>query len=55
MLMQPRRWGRWVLLAIVAVFVFKSPDQAAHVADGAWSLISHAADAVSRFASGLNL
>lgn len=51
---QPRKWGRYVLLAIVAVFVFKSPAQAAHMADGAWSLISQGADAVSRFASALH-
>jgi hypothetical protein len=52
-MMQPRRWGRWVLLAIVVVFIFKNPGQAAHMAHSAWSLIGQAADSVSRFASGL--
>ena len=52
-MMQPRRWGRWVVLAIAVVFVVKNPDQAAHMAHSAWSLIGQAADSFSRFASGL--
>lgn len=52
--MQPRKWGRWVLLAIAAVFLFKNPTQAAHMADGLWGLVTHGASALAAFAAGLH-
>ncbi len=53
--MQPKKWGRWVVLAIVLVFIFKNPTQAAGMANQAQHLVSQGADAISRFVSGLHL
>jgi hypothetical protein len=55
MLMQPRRFGRWVVLAIVVIFVFKAPDQAAHLAQQLWGLSGQAIGSLARFVTDLRL
>jgi hypothetical protein len=55
MFVQPKKYGRYVLLVVVLIFVFKSPEQAAQLANRGADLLVEGADAVSRFASGLDL
>jgi hypothetical protein len=43
---QPKKYGSYVVGLVLAVFVFKNPEQAAH-------FINQAFDAVSRFANAL--
>lgn len=54
MLTQPKKWPKYIALAIVAVFVFKSPDSAAHLVNHAGGLIGQGATAFSRFVSSLH-
>ncbi|MEV5747161.1 hypothetical protein AB0L00_05030 [Actinoallomurus sp. NPDC052308] len=55
MFSQPRKWPRYVLGAIVIVFVFKNPTAAAHMVNNLGGLISQGATALSQFASALHL
>jgi hypothetical protein len=55
MIMQPKKWPRYVVAAIVVIFVFKNPTTAAHMANNLSGLISQGAAALSRFASALHL
>lgn len=55
MIMQPKRWPRYVAAAVVLVFVFKNPTAAAHMANGLSGLISQGAAALARFASALHV
>ena len=54
MLTQPKKWPRYIVLAIVAWFVVQNPASAAHLANHAGELISQGADALGRFASALH-
>lgn len=51
---QPRKFGRYLVAAVFALFVFKNPVAAAHLCSHAGALISQGADAISKFASALN-
>ena len=48
MVTQPKKWPGVLAAIVVAIFVFKNPTEAAH-------LVNHAASAINRFTSGLNL
>ena len=52
---QPKKWPRYVAGAVIAVFVFKNPDTAAHLVNQLGGLISQGATALSRFASALHV
>jgi hypothetical protein len=52
---QPKKWPRYVVGAIVVVFVFKNPAAAAHLVNQLSGLVSQGANALSRFASALHL
>lgn len=51
---QPKKWPRYVVGAIVVVFVFKNPTAAAHMANNLVGLISQGAAALGKFASALH-
>jgi hypothetical protein len=53
MLPQPRKFGRYVVLVVFALFVFKNPTAAAHLVHQAGGLLSQGADALSKFAGAL--
>ncbi|MDL4777593.1 hypothetical protein [Actinomadura xylanilytica] len=52
---QPKKWPRYLVGAIVVLFVFKNPTAAAHLVSNLGALISQGADALSEFASALHL
>jgi hypothetical protein len=51
---QPRKFGRYIFLAVFALFVFKNPVAAAHLCSHAGQLLSQGADAISKFASAIH-
>ena len=54
MLTQTKKWPRYIVLAIVVVFVFKNPTSAAHLVNRASGAISQGANALGRFAGALH-
>jgi hypothetical protein len=52
---QPKKWPKYLGLAIVAIFVFKNPIAAAHMATHLAGVVSQGASALSKFASALHL
>jgi hypothetical protein len=50
---QPRKFGRYVVLAVFALFVFKNSTAAAHLVHTAGGLLSRGADALSKFAGAV--
>lgn len=54
MLTQPKKWPKYLVLAVVIVFVVKNPASAAHMVNHAGGLISQGANALGRFASALH-
>ena len=51
---QPKKWPRYVVGAIVLVFVVNEPVTAAHIAGHLTGLLSRGADALSQFATALH-
>jgi len=54
MLTQPKKWPKYLVLAVVVVFVFKNPASAAHLVNHASGMVSQGASALGRFASALH-
>jgi len=54
MLTQPKKWPKYLVLAMFVWFVFKNPTSAAHLVNNAGGLISQGANALGRFASALH-
>jgi hypothetical protein len=52
---QPKKWPQYVAGAVVAIFVVKNPESAAHLTNHLGGLVSQGADALSTFAAALNL
>lgn len=52
---QPKKWPRYLVGAIVVVFVFKNPAAAAHLVNHLSGLVSQGSAALSRFASALHV
>jgi hypothetical protein len=52
---QPKKWPRYVVGAIVVVFVVKNPAAAAQLVNHLGGLISQGATALSQFASALHV
>jgi hypothetical protein len=50
---QPKKYGRYILLAVFALFAFKNPTAAAHLVHTAGGLLSQGADALSKFAGAM--
>lgn len=50
---QPRKYGRYILMACFALFVFKNPVAAAHLCSNAGDLLAQGADAISKFATAI--
>ena len=53
MLPQPKKYGRYVVLAIALIFTFKNPEAASHVVHNGTGLLMQAADAAGKFANAL--
>jgi hypothetical protein len=49
MLVQPKKYGRYIALAIAVVFIYKNPVEAAHIAKWAGTVISGGANSLTRF------
>ena len=52
---QPKKWPQYVACAITLIFVVKNPTAAAHLTNHLGGLVSQGADALSTFATALNL
>jgi hypothetical protein len=48
---QPKKFGRYIVLAVIVLFIFKDPTGAAHLAHQGVGLISQGADAAGKFVS----
>lgn len=50
---QPRRYGWYLVLVVLALFVIKNPDAAGHLARQCGGLLSAAAGALSKLAGSI--
>ncbi|MBC6461468.1 hypothetical protein [Actinomadura sp. HBU206391] len=50
---QPKKYGRYVVLAIALLFTFKNPEAAAQMVTNGGDLLMQAADAAGKFANAL--
>jgi hypothetical protein len=50
---QPRRFGRYLILAVLVLFAIKNPEGAAHLARIGGGLVYQAAGALSKIAEAL--
>lgn len=50
---QPKKYGRYVVLAIAILFAFKNPEAAAHIVRNGSDLLMQAADAAGEFTDAL--
>lgn len=50
---QPKKYGRYIVLAVIVIFIWKNPVAAAHATQQGGALLSQAADALSKFAGAL--
>ncbi|GAA3961969.1 hypothetical protein GCM10023085_50530 [Actinomadura viridis] len=50
---QPKKYGRYVALAIFLLFAYKNPTAAAHMVEQAGGVLVNMADAAGKFAAAL--
>ncbi|XVQ10917.1 hypothetical protein ACQP1W_51925 [Spirillospora sp. CA-255316] len=50
---QPKKYGRYVALAIFVLFAYKNPTAAAHLVEQAGGVLMTAADAAGKFVTAL--
>jgi hypothetical protein len=48
---QPKKFGRYIVLAVIVVFIFKDPSGAAHLAHQGAGLVTQFATAAGQFVS----